>query len=272
MKVGLMVLGIATSLAFTCGIGGARGQQQPPGNTPIFVHEYEAGFREVTSGVSQAVLWRHHDRRSYGAFTRFEPEFGPGVHTYPHDTWIVVIQGAYVYEDDAGEKRRVERGDFIRIPGGTRHRSGGDAQWGALFYEESSASVFTNTAGDTRGPRQQQNDAPVFVPIDEAGFREVVPGVSRAVLWGDDDKGPYGAFTEFEPEFDSGPHTHSHDIRIVVIQGFYVYSDDAGEKRFGPGDFIRIPGGTKHRSGGDRKWGVVFYEASDGKSDWVPVR
>jgi quercetin dioxygenase-like cupin family protein len=269
MKERLTVLGIATALAFTYGTGAAPGQQ--PESTPIIVHEYEADFEEVAAGVSKAVLWSNHDKGSYGGFTRFEPEFDSGVHTYTNDIWIVVIQGAYVYKDDAGE-RRVERGDSIRIPGGTRHRSGGDTQWGALFYEESSALGFTYTAGDALTQQHKQDNAPVVVSMDEASFKEVAPGVSRAVLWGDHDKGPYGAFTEFEPEFDSGTNTQTNDIWIVVIQGFYLYKDDAGEKRLGPGDFIRIPGGTKHRSGGDKKWGTVFYEASDGKFDWVPAQ
>jgi hypothetical protein len=44
------------------------------------------------------------------------------------------------------------------------------------------------------------------------------------------------------------------------------------EKRVGPGDFIRVPGGHKHWSSGDEKEGALFYEESSGKFDFVPVK
>ena len=111
----------------------------------------------------------------------------------------------------------------------------------------------------------------IFVSAYRVKFKEVVPGASRAVLWGNDDTGPYGAFTRFVPGFDAGMHTHTNDSRIVVVRGAYLYKDSAGEKRVGPGDFIWIPGGTKHWSGGDANEGALFYQESSGKFDLVPV-
>jgi hypothetical protein len=113
---------------------------------------------------------------------------------------------------------------------------------------------------------------PIYVSADEAKFKEVVPGVSKAVLWGDPDKGPYGAFTKFVPGFDAGTHLHTNDVWIVVLKGAYVYRDDAGEKRVGPDSFMWIAGGTKHWSGGDAKEGALFYEESSGKFDLVPAK
>jgi len=66
--------------------------------------------------------------------------------------------------------------------------------------------------------------------------------------------------------------THTNDIWIVVVKGAYRYKDDAGEKRVGPGDFIRVPGGRKHWSGGDATEGALFYEESSGKFDLVPSK
>ncbi len=109
------------------------------------------------------------------------------------------------------------------------------------------------------------------VSADKAHFKEMVPGVSKAVLWGDPDTGPYGAFTKFVPGFDAGMHTHTNDVWMVVLKGAYLYRDAAGEKRIGPGDFIRIPGGMKHWSGGDANEGVLFYEESSGSFDLVPL-
>ncbi len=105
---------------------------------------------------------------------------------------------------------------------------------------------------------------------DRADFKEVIPGVSRAVLWGNPDIGPHGAFMKFTPGFDAGTHTHTNDVWLVVLQGAYVYKDAAGEKRVGPGSFIRIPGGMKHWSGGDSNEGALFYQESSDKFDLVP--
>ena len=133
--------------------------------------------------------------------------------------------------------------------------------------------AFTWSIGFVHGQEEQpEKKEPIFVPADEAEFKEVVPGVSKAVLWGNHDKGPYGAFTKFVPGYDAGMHTHTNDVWIVVLKGAYLYKDDAGEKRVGPRGFIWIPGGTKHWSGGDVKEGALFYEESSGKFDLVPAK
>ena len=85
-------------------------------------------------------------------------------------------------------------------------------------------------------------------------------------------QGSPGAFTKFAPAFDAGVHTHTNDIWIVVLKGAYVYRTDEGEKRIGANGFIRIPGGTKHWSGGDAKEGALFYEEAAGKFDLTPVK
>jgi hypothetical protein len=36
--------------------------------------------------------------------------------------------------------------------------------------------------------------------------------------------------------------------------------------------FLRVPGGHKHWSGGDKKLGALFYEESSGKFDLVPAK
>jgi mannose-6-phosphate isomerase-like protein (cupin superfamily) len=119
--------------------------------------------------------------------------------------------------------------------------------------------------------RQLKKKELIFVSADRAEFKDVIPGGSRAVLWGNDDTGPYGALTRFAPGFDAGMHMHTNDSRIVVIKGAYLYKDASGEKRVGPGDFIWIPGGMKHWSGGDANEGALFYHESPGKFDLVPV-
>jgi hypothetical protein len=51
----------------------------------------------------------------------------------------------------------------------------------------------------------------------------------------------------------------------VPIKGAYLYKDEASEKRVGPGDFLLVPGGHKHWSGGDRTEGALSYEEGSGE-------
>ena len=112
----------------------------------------------------------------------------------------------------------------------------------------------------------------IYVSADSATFAEAMPGVSIAAVWGDRDKGAHGTFTKFAPGYDAGMHTHTSDVWLVVLKGAYLYKDDAGEKRVGPGEFIRIPGGHKHWSGGDKTEGALFYQEGKGKFDLIPVK
>ena len=97
-------------------------------------------------------------------------------------------------------------------------------------------------------------------------------GVSMQAVWGDMDKGAHATFTKFDPGFDAGMHTHTNDVSIVVIKGAYLYKDEAGEKRVGPGEFLFVPGGHKHWSGGDKTEGALFYQEGAGKFDLVPTK
>ena len=112
----------------------------------------------------------------------------------------------------------------------------------------------------------------IYVSSEQATFKERMPGASMAVLWGDPDKGAHGMFTKFAPGYDAGTHTHTNDLWLVVIKGAYLYKDDAGDKRVGPGEFIWIPGGHKHWSGGDKTEGALFYSGGEKKFDLIPVK
>jgi len=114
----------------------------------------------------------------------------------------------------------------------------------------------------------------VYVSSEHAKFKDAPnsDGVSMAVLRGDPDKGPHATFTKFKPGYDAGMHTHTADVWIAVIKGAYLYKDDDGEKRVGPGDYIRVPGGHKHWSGGDKTEGALFYQEGSGKFDLIPAK
>lgn len=109
----------------------------------------------------------------------------------------------------------------------------------------------------------------VYMSAGDSDYKAMAenPKVSTAAIWGDNSKGAHATFTRFEPGYDAGMHTHTNDVWIVGIKGAYLYKDDDGEKRVGPGGFLRVPGGHKHWSGGDKTEGAVFYEESNGKFD-----
>ena len=113
----------------------------------------------------------------------------------------------------------------------------------------------------------------IYVSSSDATFKPApMEGVSMATLWGDPDKGAHATFTKFAAGHDAGMHTHTNDVWISVIKGAYLYKDDAGEKRVGPGDFLRVPGGHKHWSGGDKAEGALFYQEGSGKFDLIPAK
>jgi|GEM_PF-465601 mannose-6-phosphate isomerase-like protein (cupin superfamily) len=126
--------------------------------------------------------------------------------------------------------------------------------------------------GRVQGQQDQSKEKVIFFSADKANFQDKGNGTSMAPIWGDADKGAHATFTKFVPGFDAGMHTHTNDVLIVVIKGAYLYKDDAGEKRVSPGDFLRVPGGHKHWSGGDKKEGALFYEESSGKFDLIPTK
>ncbi|HZQ20389.1 MAG TPA: DUF4437 domain-containing protein [Terriglobales bacterium] len=120
----------------------------------------------------------------------------------------------------------------------------------------------------------QEGNGVLFVDSAKANYSAM--GGNSAVMttpiWGDSSKGAHATFTKFKPGYDAGWHTHTNDTWLVVIKGAYLYKDENGEKRVAAGDFIRVPGGHKHWSGGDKTQGALFYEEGADKFDFNPVK
>jgi len=84
-------------------------------------------------------------------------------------------------------------------------------------------------------PTWAQDRPVVGMDSANAAYREARPGISKALVWGDDTKGPYGSFTKFATGVKNPLHSHTNDIRIVVLKGAYIYEPEHGEKwRVGP--------------------------------------
>ena len=119
----------------------------------------------------------------------------------------------------------------------------------------------------------QKDNKVVYVSSSHATYTPSPGGgVSMQVLRGDPDKTAHATFSKFDPGYDAGMHSHSNDVWIVGIKGAYVYKDEAGEKRVGPGEYLFVPGGHKHWSGGDKTEGALFYEEASGKFDRVEAK
>jgi quercetin dioxygenase-like cupin family protein len=119
----------------------------------------------------------------------------------------------------------------------------------------------------------QKSKKVVYASSAQATYKaSQMKGVSMEAVWGDADKGAHGTFTKFDPGYDAGMHTHTNDVSIVVIKGAYLYKDEGGERRVGPGDYLFVPGAHKHWSGGDKTEGAVFYEEGSGKFDLIPAK
>jgi len=128
------------------------------------------------------------------------------------------------------------------------------------------------SVGRLQGQKEQAEKKVVFVSSAQAKYSGTGNGVTMAPAWGDAMTGAHGTFSKFPAGYDAGMHTHTNDVWIVGVKGAYLYKDDSGEKRVGPGDFLMVPGGHKHWSGGDKKEGALFYEESSGKFDLIPAK
>ncbi len=102
-------------------------------------------------------------------------------------------------------------------------------------------------------------------------MKDAPPGAMVAKLWGDMTKGAYGALVKFPLYHKSPLHTHSSDIRSIVISGTFVGGPEGGpEKSYGSGSYLVVPGGWKHTSGAGDAGCTLFVEQTS-KFDMKPV-
>lgn len=104
----------------------------------------------------------------------------------------------------------------------------------------------------------------------EPTSKDAPPGVMVSSLWGDMSKGAYGALVKFTQVMDAPLHTHSSDVKGVVISGSFWVAPEGGEKTtFGPGSYMLIPAGWKHTSGNEA--GTIMFQEGPDKFDMKPV-
>lgn len=108
-----------------------------------------------------------------------------------------------------------------------------------------------------------------WVDLDPKG----APGVKVADVWGDHTKGAFGAFFRLPAGFAAPLHTHTYDMKVVIISGTYVQQPE-GKPAFllGVGSYLMQPGGNyRHTTSCAQGADCVFYAESDGPFDLLPV-
>jgi quercetin dioxygenase-like cupin family protein len=134
MKTSILLAG-AVAMALAVTMQAQTGSGTATDKAVAYSSSDKATFTEKMPGVSMAIVWGDPEKGAHGTLTKFVPGYDAGMHTHSSDLTLVVIKGAYLYKDEAGEKR-VAAGDVLHIQGGHKHWSGGDKTAGALFYEE----------------------------------------------------------------------------------------------------------------------------------------
>jgi quercetin dioxygenase-like cupin family protein len=97
-------------------------------------------------------------------------------------------------------------------------------------------------------------------------------GMQFAVLTGDPKNGAYTQIRKVAAGTDNPLHSHSSEIKNVIISGvWYTGTDAASAKDFGPGSVVMMPADWVHVSGCRSGSDCVLYQEGKGKFDFKPA-
>jgi quercetin dioxygenase-like cupin family protein len=103
-------------------------------------------------------------------------------------------------------------------------------------------------------------------------MKNAPPGAMVANLWGDISKGAYGALVKLPAGLETPLHTHSHDVKLVIISGTMLHTPEGGkEMRYGPGSYLFIPNTDRHITKISSDGPCLLFQESDGAFDLKPV-
>jgi quercetin dioxygenase-like cupin family protein len=126
-------------------------------------------------------------------------------------------------------------------------------------------------AGKAKSPNKGGAKKPVVWPAADLKWEPAAgapPGVMGVTLWGDPTKGAYGAIQKFPPGFSAPLHTHSSDLKMVIISGTVIHGPEGKpEVRLSAGSYLFEPSTYKHTTGCDKASECVFFIESNGKFD-----
>jgi hypothetical protein len=124
------------------------------------------------------------------------------------------------------------------------------------------------------GTQRQKNETPLMVSFADLKWVELPErkGMQFAVLTGDPKVGPYTQIRKVPAGTDNPLHSHSSEIKNVIISGlWFTGADAASAKDFGPGSIVVMPADWVHVSGCRAGSDCVFYQEGKGKFDFKPA-
>ena len=112
----------------------------------------------------------------------------------------------------------------------------------------------------------------IVMPAGDLKWADLDPGIpgSKMVdLWGNHTSGAFGAFIRLPAGFSAPLHTHTHDMKVVILSGTYIQAPEGKpEFRLGPGSYFMQPGGDyRHTTRCDQAADCVFFVESQGAFD-----
>ena len=117
-------------------------------------------------------------------------------------------------------------------------------------------------------------DTPLMMSFTDLTWTELPErkGMQFAVLSGDPKTGEYTQIRKVPAGTDNPPHSHSSELKNVIISGVWYTGPDAASARdFGPGSVVMMPANWLHASGCRPGSDCVFYQEGKGKFDFVPA-
>jgi quercetin dioxygenase-like cupin family protein len=97
-------------------------------------------------------------------------------------------------------------------------------------------------------------------------------GAQQAVVFGNVEKGPHGAFVKFAAGTEVPLHTHTAASRSVVITGTMMEGlEGQRPKELGPGSYFYLPGDLKHTTACKAGAECVIYTDWSGAFDLKPA-
>jgi hypothetical protein len=132
-----------------------------------------------------------------------------------------------------------------------------------------------NTKPPSTSDQKKETTAPMMVSFSELNWTALPerPGMQFAILSGDPKTGAYTQMRKVPAGTDNGLHSHSSEIKNVIISGVWYTGTDAGTaKDFGPGSVVLMPGNWAHVSGCRAGSDCVFYQEGKGKFDFKPTQ
>ena len=122
--------------------------------------------------------------------------------------------------------------------------------------------------------QKQESKTPIMISFTDLKWIELPErkGTQFAVLSGDPKTGPYTQMRKVPAGSNNGLHSHSSEIKNVIVSGvLYTGPDAASAKDFGPGSVIVLPADWVHVSGCRPGSDCIFYQEGKAKFDYKPV-